>query len=144
MNKTCRKSQERFSSIEPEGQKGPRLFNDTAKSNELSASTVIHATPGERIFTKIASQYGICSKFNQSPIKGHIYEDQYVSQTNKKMQMYSPGKTIKPSSKLAKVDIQHLAMYLDLVPDIKGIRKHQLMQLYVAKCQDLKINVSKA
>lgn len=58
--------------------------------------------------------------------------------------MYSPGKTIKPSSKLAKVDIQHLAMYLDLVPDIKGIRKHQLMQLYVAKCQDLKINVSKA
>ena len=33
---------------------------------------------------------------------------------------------------------------MDLVPDIKGIKKESLMQLYVAKCFDLKINASKA
>ena len=32
---------------------------------------------------------------------------------------------------------------LDLVPKIKGISKQSLLQLYVAKCQDLKINASK-
>jgi len=32
---------------------------------------------------------------------------------------------------------------LELVPKIKGISKQSLLQLYVAKCQDLKINASK-
>ena len=32
---------------------------------------------------------------------------------------------------------------MEHVPKIKGIKKQQLMQLYVAKCQDLMINTSK-
>lgn len=44
---------------------------------------------------------------------------------------------------LSKVDITQFLPLLDLAPDIPGFSKQVLMQLYVAKCQDLKINASK-
>lgn len=45
--------------------------------------------------------------------------------------------------KPGKIDISQFANYLELVPDIKGFSRKMLMELYVAKCQDLRINAGK-
>ena len=42
-----------------------------------------------------------------------------------------------------KIDISQFSNQMEHVPKIKGIKKQLLMQLYVAKCQDLVINTSK-
>lgn len=76
----------------------------------------------------VANQYGaISKKLFRSPVK-HAYNS-----VNKPKQ----------SIKISKVDISSFANNFDLVPDIKGFSKTVLLQLYVAKCQDLKINATK-
>lgn len=42
-----------------------------------------------------------------------------------------------------KIDISQFTNHLDQVPKIKGIKKQELLALYIAKCQDLRINASK-
>ena len=42
-----------------------------------------------------------------------------------------------------KIDISQFTNHLDQVPKIKGIKKQELLALYIAKCQDLRINTSK-
>ena len=42
-----------------------------------------------------------------------------------------------------KVDMNQFSNQLDQVPKIKGIKKQELLSLYLAKCQDLQINASK-
>jgi len=44
---------------------------------------------------------------------------------------------------MQKIDISMFNNQIDLVPKIKGIKRKFLLQLYVAKCQDLVINTSK-
>ena len=44
---------------------------------------------------------------------------------------------------IQKIDISQFSNQMDHVPKIKGIKKHLLLQLYIAKCQDLVINTSK-
>ena len=44
---------------------------------------------------------------------------------------------------IQKIDISQFSNQMEHVPKIKGIMKQLLLQLYVAKCQDLVINTSK-
>ena len=44
---------------------------------------------------------------------------------------------------IQKIDISQFSNQMEHVPKIKGIKKQLLLQLYVAKCQDLVINTSK-
>ena len=44
---------------------------------------------------------------------------------------------------IQKIDISQFSSQMEHVPKIKGIKKRLLLQLYVAKCQDLVINTSK-
>ena len=78
----------------------------------------------------IGNQYcSISKKLFRSPAKHNF--------------MSSTGGKPKSSLRIAKIDISSFTNHLDLVPEIKGFSKTTLMQLYVAKCQDLKINASK-
>ena len=104
--------------------------------------------------TKQPSIGGLCTVFNasSSPPQMNAYEEPVANQYGAlaKKLFRSPVKHVynsvnkpKQSIKISKVDISSFANHFDLVPELKGFSKTALMQLYVAKCQDLKINPTK-
>ena len=112
------------------GEASDKVVGDLPAYQETAASGMKRQGAGRGQFATMSS--------NKKPLRGA----RDASQHSNGAAAVLGGSALK-AIPIQKIDISQFSHQIEHVPKIKGIKKKLLLELYVAKCQDLVINTSK-